>query len=87
MPIPFVHLHCHSHYSSYNGTASPDELVKRAKELDMPALALTDFYSLQGVPEFCRAAKSHGIKPILGAEVLVDGFGLTLLAVAPPYAS
>jgi DNA polymerase-3 subunit alpha len=79
--MQFTHLHCHSHFSFYNGTASPEELVRRASELNMSALALTDFCNLNGIPEFCRAAKNRGIKPILGIELVVDGYGLTLLAM------
>jgi len=79
--MQFVHLHCHSHYSFYNGTASPEELVRRASELKIPALALTDFCNLYGIPEFCRVAKKYGIKPIPGIEAVVAGYGLTLLAM------
>ena len=71
--MSFVHLHCHSHYSFDNGTASPEKLILRAKDCKMPALALTDYCNLYGIPEFCRAARDHGIKPILGAEVAVAG--------------
>ena len=79
--MQFIHLHCHSHFSFYNGTASPEELVRRASELNMSALALTDYCNLYGTPEFCRAAKNHNIKPILGIEAIVAGYGLTLLAM------
>jgi|GEM_PF-2148888 len=79
--MPFVHLHCHSYYSFFNGTASPAELVQRANELNMPALALTDYCNLHGIPEFCRSARQYGIKPILGIESVVAGYGLTLLAM------
>ncbi|MDR0328170.1 MAG: PHP domain-containing protein [Planctomycetaceae bacterium] len=79
--MQFTHLHCHSHFSLYNGTASPEELVRRASELNMSALALTDFCNLNGMPEFCRAAKEYKIKPIRGIEFIVAGYGLTLLAM------
>jgi len=83
--MQFVHLHCHSHYSFYSGTASPEKLVCRASELRMPALALTDLCNLHGVPEFCRSAAQFGIKPILGMEAIVvssgQAYGLTLLAM------
>ena len=90
MHTNFVHLHCHSHYSFYTGTASPRELVRRASELKMPALALTDFCNLHGIPEFCRSAKECGIKPIPGIEIAVAEksrfdsgifYGVTLLAM------
>jgi len=86
----FVHLHCHSHYSLHNGTATPERLARRAKELGMSALALTDYCNLNGIEEFCHAAKKYNIKPILGIEASVAGrsrlkkedtFGITLLAM------
>ena len=61
---------------------SPEDLVQRAAEYEMPALALTDHDALYGAPRFDRAARQAGIKPIFGAEItLVNGGGhLTLLA-------
>ena len=79
--MQFVHLHCHSYYSLCGGTASPEELVRRACELNMPALALTDLCTLHGMPEFLRCAKHFGIKPIFGMEAVVAGYGLTLIAM------
>ena len=64
----FVHLHTHSHYSLLDGLAKIDQLVDRAKELEMPALALTDHGNLYGAIEFYQKAKKAGIKPILGVE-------------------
>lgn len=64
----FVHLHTHSHYSLLDGLAKIPELVNRAKELGMDSLALTDHGNLYGAVEFYKAAKSAGIKPILGVE-------------------
>ena len=68
---PFVHLHCHSHYSLLDGAASIEKLVKRAKERGMNALALTDHGNLHGALEFYREAKKQGIKPILGYEAYI----------------
>ncbi|MDX2038078.1 MAG: DNA polymerase III subunit alpha [Isosphaeraceae bacterium] len=68
---PFVHLHCHSHYSLLDGASKLSALTKRAKELGMPALAITDHGNLYGAVEFLREAKSAGIKPILGLEAYV----------------
>ncbi|MCX7964806.1 MAG: PHP domain-containing protein [Candidatus Sumerlaea chitinivorans] len=65
----FVHLHVHSHYSLEDGIASVDELVARAAELGMEALALTDHNSLGGAVAFTQACRRHSIKPILGAEL------------------
>jgi DNA polymerase-3 subunit alpha len=90
MATQFVHLHCHSHFSLNNGTASPTMLARQAKVLGMPALALTDYCNLNGIAELCEAAKKYKIKPILGIEASVAGrsrsiqgnaFGITLLAM------
>src|SRR3989338_7592332 len=66
--MKFVHLHTHSHYSLLDGLPKIDELVSRAKELGMDALALTDHGNLYGAIEFYKKAKAAGIKPILGVE-------------------
>jgi DNA polymerase-3 subunit alpha len=65
----FVHLHTHSEYSLLDGAASIDKLVARAKELEMPALALTDHGAMYGTLDFYKTAKKAGIKPVLGCEV------------------
>ncbi|MBI1801301.1 MAG: DNA polymerase III subunit alpha, partial [Chloroflexi bacterium] len=67
----FVHLHCHSEYSLLDGLCRLKPLVKRAKDLSMPALALTDHGVLFGAIEFYRAAKEAGVKPIIGCELYV----------------
>ncbi|HEX2986615.1 MAG TPA: DNA polymerase III subunit alpha, partial [Chloroflexota bacterium] len=64
----FVHLHVHSEYSLLDGLGKVKNLVNRAKELGMPALALTDHGSMYGAIEFYLAAKAAGIKPIVGVE-------------------
>ncbi|MFH1183093.1 MAG: DNA polymerase III subunit alpha [Candidatus Moraniibacteriota bacterium] len=69
MSKSFVHLHVHSHYSLLDGMAKIGELVKRAKELGMPALAITDHGNMYGAIEFYEKAKDAGIKPIIGAEI------------------
>ena len=66
--MAFVHLHVHSAYSVLDGFGSPLALVKRAKELGMPALALTDHGTMFGTLDFFQAAKAEGIKPIIGLE-------------------
>ncbi len=68
---PFVHLHCHSHYSLLDGASKIPALVKCAKTLGMPALALTDHGNLYGAVEFLREAKAADLKPIVGLEAYV----------------
>ncbi|HHV77726.1 MAG TPA: DNA polymerase III subunit alpha [Syntrophothermus lipocalidus] len=67
----FVHLHTHSEYSLLDGAVRVSSLVKRAKELGMPALAITDHGVLYGVIDFYKQARKAGIKPIIGCEVYV----------------
>ncbi|MEO6848148.1 MAG: DNA polymerase III subunit alpha [Chthoniobacterales bacterium] len=64
----FVHLHVHSQYSLLDGAVRIKELMKKAKGFEMPAVALTDHGNLYGAVEFYQAARSAGIKPILGCE-------------------
>ncbi|MCS6977679.1 MAG: DNA polymerase III subunit alpha [Gemmatales bacterium] len=68
---PFVHLHCHSHYSLLDGASRIPELVERVKALGMNAVALTDHGNLYGAIEFYLAATAAGIKPIIGYEAYV----------------
>lgn len=69
--MSFVHLHVHSAYSVLDGFGSPTALVKRAKELGMPALALTDHGTMFGTLDFFQAATAEGIKPIIGLETYI----------------
>ena len=66
--MAYVGLHVHTHYSLFDGIATPQEYVDRAAELGMTALAITDHGSLSGHREMFRAAKDKNIKPILGVE-------------------
>lgn len=68
---PFVHLHCHSHYSLLDGAATVKALVGQAKSLGMNSLALTDHGNLFGAVEFYSACKSAGLNPIVGYEAYV----------------
>ena len=71
MAAPFVHLHVHSEYSILDGACRIPDLVARAAELDMPAVALTDHGSLAGAVELYRHCGKAGIKPVIGCEVYV----------------
>jgi len=64
----YVGLHVHSHYSLFDGVATPAEYIDRAVELNMPALAITDHGTLSGHRELHRIAKAKNVKPILGIE-------------------
>jgi DNA polymerase III subunit alpha len=64
----YTGLHVHTHYSLFDGVATPEEYVDRAVELGMPALAITDHGTLSGHRELYRIAKAKGVKPILGVE-------------------
>jgi len=64
----YIGLHVHTHFSLFDGIATPQEYVTRAKEIGMSALAITDHGSLSGHREMYRVAKEQGIKPILGVE-------------------
>src|SRR4051794_41065358 len=74
---PFVHLHCHTHYSLLDGASKVPALVRRAKALGMPALAVTDHGNLYGAVEFLREAKAAELKPIIGLEAYVAPFKRT----------
>ncbi|WPS88716.1 DNA polymerase III subunit alpha [Brevibacillus halotolerans] len=74
MTASFVHLHVHSEFSLLDGAARIDQLVQKAAELKMPALAITDHANLYGVIPFYKACLEKGIKPIIGMEIyLIDG--------------
>ncbi len=66
--MSFVHLHVHTEYSLLDGFSNIKKLVKRAKALDMPAIAITDHGTMFGVIDFYEAAKAEGVKPIIGVE-------------------
>ena len=71
MPADFAHLHLHTEFSLLDAACRLDRLMARAKELDFPAVAMTDHGNMFGAIEFYSAAKKAGIKPILGCEVYV----------------
>ena len=67
----FVHLHLHTEFSLLDGANRIDELLDRAEELRMPAVAITDHGNMFGAMKFYQAAQARGIKPILGCETYV----------------
>jgi DNA polymerase-3 subunit alpha len=72
----FVHLHVHSEYSLLDGLSRINDLVKRAVELDQPAIALTDHGAMYGTMPFYRAARRAGINPIIGIETYLAKRGM-----------
>ena len=69
--MAFAHLHVHTEYSLLDGACRIPDLVKRAKELEMDSLAVTDHGVMYGAIDFYKAAKKKGVKPIIGCEVYV----------------
>src|SRR5215213_8095673 len=69
--MSFVHLHCHSEYSLLDGANRIDDLIRRAQELEQPALAITDHGNMHAAWEFQEKAKKAKLKPILGMEAYV----------------
>ena len=67
--MTFTHLHVHTEYSLLDGAARIKDLIARAKELGMEAVAITDHGAMFGVIDFYREAKKNCIKPIIGCEV------------------
>jgi DNA polymerase III subunit alpha len=67
----FVHLHLHTEYSLLDGSIRMKELMKKAAEFGMPAVAITDHGNLFGAIEFYQEAQRAGVKPIIGCEVYV----------------
>jgi len=65
----FVHLHLHTEYSLLDGAVRIPDLMKKAKEFGMPAVAITDHGVMYGAVEFYQEAEKAGIKPIIGCEV------------------
>ncbi|SDE91451.1 error-prone DNA polymerase [Pseudonocardia oroxyli] len=92
---PYAELHCHSNFSFLDGASHPEELVERAHELGLEALALTDHDGMYGVVRFAEAARGLGMRTVFGAELSVglsapqngvpdpEGSHLLLLARGP----
>src|SRR5512143_2818940 len=74
--MSFAHLHVHTEYSMLDGFSNIKKLVKRVKELQMPAVAITDHGTMFGVMDFYKAATGEGIKPIIGVEAYMAARGM-----------
>ncbi len=74
----FVHLHLHTEYSTLDGAIRIKDLMAKAREYRMPAVAMTDHGNLYGAIEFYQAAKKNGIKPIIGCEIYLTPPGVPL---------
>ena len=70
--MSFAHLHVHTEYSLLDGFSNIKKLVMRAKEMNMPAMAITDHGTMFGVIEFYHTAKEAGIRPIIGLEAYLS---------------
>ncbi|HRQ24377.1 MAG TPA: PHP domain-containing protein, partial [Anaerolineales bacterium] len=66
--MSFAHLHVHTEYSLLDGFSNIKKLVQRVKEMNMPAVAITDHGTMYGVIDFYNAARDAGVKPIIGLE-------------------
>ena len=69
--MSFVHLHCHSEYSLLDGANRIEDLIRRAKEFEQPALAITDHGNLHAAWDFQEQARKERLKPIIGMEAYV----------------
>src|SRR5947208_13479279 len=71
-PPPYAELHAASAFSFLDGASLPEDLVDRAAALELPAVALVDANGVYAAPRFFKAAKEAGIKPLVGAEVVLE---------------
>jgi DNA polymerase III subunit alpha len=71
----FVHLRLHSEFSVVDSTCRIDDVVKIAAKDAQPALAITDLNNLFGTVKFYKEGRGKGVKPIIGAEINLEGLG------------
>ena len=67
----FIDLHAHSTFSIYDGMGTPEQMVKRAKQLGWKALSITEHGWIGSAPRFYTACRQNGIKPIIGCEFYI----------------
>src|SRR4030081_949285 len=78
--MPYVELHACSAFSFLRGGSFPEQLAETAAELKMPAMALLDRNGVYGAQRFSVSAREHGVRPIVGAElVMANGVILPVL--------
>ena len=78
--MPYVELHACSAFSFLRGASFPEQLAETAAGLEMPAMALLDRNGVYGAQRFSVAAREHGVRPIAGAELMMeDGSVLPVL--------
>jgi len=65
----FVHLHWHSHYSLLEALGTPKQIVEKAIQFKMPAIAITDYENMYWAIEFYKVAKENNVKPIIWIEL------------------
>jgi DNA polymerase-3 subunit alpha len=82
--MSFVGLHIHSNYSLLDGASQLPQLVSGLKELDMPAIALTDHGVMYGAIELLKVCKGAGVKPIIGNEMYIINGDITKQQAASP---
>src|SRR5437016_10334105 len=71
--MKFIELHSCSAFSFLRGGSFPEQLAEVAAELEMPAIALCDRNGVYGAQRFSVAAREHGVRPIIGAELAMEG--------------
>src|SRR6266403_77881 len=74
--MKFVELHTNSAFSFLRGGSFPEQLAEVAAELEMPAIALCDRNGVYGAQRFSVAAREHGVRPIVGAELSMEDGGI-----------
>src|ERR1700747_2146260 len=76
MTMSYIELHTSSAFSFLRGGSFPEQLAEVAAELEMPAIALCDRNGVYGAQRFSVAAHEHGVRPIVGAELSMEGGGI-----------
>jgi len=78
----FIHLRLHTEFSVVDSTCRIDEVVKAAAKDGQPALGITDLNNLFGAIKFYKEARGKGVKPVIGAEVILEGLGADATATS-----